>query len=101
MKKFFILATMVALVSMSANAKTGVKKSVKKSYPTITFTIPEIKKVTERVNSAELSKIDEEIVVVLKSLVAEQNEKFKVAQDSLWTQYIALKAERNQIIGRK
>ena len=92
---------MVALVSMSANAKTGVKKSVKKSYPTITFTIPEIKKVTECADSAELSKIDEEIVAVLKSLVAEQNEKFKVAQDSLWTQYIALKAERNQIIGRK
>ena len=100
MKKF-ILATMVALVSMSANAKTGVKKSVKKSYPTITFTIPEIKKVAECVDSAELSKIDEEIVVVLKSLVAEQNEKFKVASDSLWTQYYALKAERNQIIGRE
>ena len=100
MKKF-ILATMVALVSMSANAKTGVKKSVKKSYPTITFTVPEIKNVTECVDSTELSKIDEEIVMVLKSLVAEQNEKFKVASDSLWTQYYALKAERNQIIGRE
>ena len=101
MKKFFILAAMTAMVCMSANAKTGVKKSVKKSYPTITFTIPEIKKVTECVDSAELSKIDEEIVVVLKGLVAEQNEKFKVASDSLWTQYYALKAERNQIIGRE
>ena len=101
MKKFFILAAMTAMVCMSANAKTGVKKSIKKSYPTITFTIPEIKKVTECADSAELSKIDEEIVVVLKSLVAEQNEKFKVAQDSLWTQYLALKAERNQIIGRE
>lgn len=100
MKKF-ILATMVALVSMSANAKTGVKKSIKKSYPTITFTIPEIKKVTECADSAELSKIDEEIMVVLKSLVAEQNEKFKVVSDSLWTQYYALKAERDQIIGRE
>ena len=101
MKKFFILATMVAMVCMSANAKTGVKKSVKKSYPTIAFTAPEIKKVTECADSAELSKIDEEIVVVLKSLVAEQNDKFKVASDSLWTQYYALKAERDQIIGRE
>lgn len=92
---------MTAMVCMSANAKTGVKKSVKKSYPAITFTIPEIKKVTECADSAELSKIDEEIVVVLKGLVAEQNEKFKVASDSLWTQYYALKAERNQIIGRE
>ena len=66
MKKFFILATMVALASMSAGAK-GVKNV--KINDAITFKIDTVKIITPAVDSPIEEKNIEKEIIKLKELI--------------------------------
>ena len=102
MKKFFILATMVALVSMSANAESKSNNLVKGGVEPDTIpvtSIPElpIALTVEPINEAE--KIDEEIIIVLKQIVNE--EQTGVVYDALESQLLALKEKKANLIGEE
>lgn len=102
MKKFFILATLVATISMSANANNESNNLVKGGVEPDTIPVtpmPElpIALTIEPINEAE--KIDEEILIVLKQIVNEGQT--GVVYNALESQLLALKEKRANLIGEE
>lgn len=96
MKKFFILATLVATISMSANANNESNNLVKGDVEpdTIPAIIPELPIALEAANN-EVEKVNEEILIVLKQIVS--GEQSGVVYDALESQLLALKEKRNEL----
>ena len=96
MKKFFILATLVATISMSANANNESNNLIKGGVEpdTIPAIIPELPIALEAANN-EVEKVDEEILIVLKQIVS--GEQSGVVYDALESQLLALKEKRNEL----
>ena len=95
MKKF-ILATMVALVSMSANASNESKNLIKGGVcpDTIPAAIHPAPIAVEKTNE-KAEKLNEEIIVILKQMIdAGKGVVFDVLNDRL----MALKTERENLI---
>lgn len=95
MKKF-ILATMVALVSMSANASNESNNLIKggvcpDTIPVAIHPIP----VTDEETNEEAEKLNEEIIVILKEMICAGK---GVVFDTLNDRLMALKTERENLI---
>ncbi len=95
MKKL-ILATMVALVSMSANAESKSNNLIKGGVcpDTIPVAIHPVPMAVEKTNE-EAEKLNEKIIIVLKEMMgADKGVVFDILNDRL----MALKTERENLI---